>query len=130
RVLVVTTSTDPEADVERVVRAHSGKDAEVHVVAPASKLSPLDWLTNAEDDARADAAKRADAAATAAPGRPETHVGDVHPPQAIEDARRMSPADEIVVLTAPDEDASWLEAGLGDEARKRFSLPVRHLVTG
>jgi hypothetical protein len=29
------------------------------VVAPASGISRLDWLTNAEDDARADAAERA-----------------------------------------------------------------------
>ena len=129
RVLVVTTATAPTALVEPVVRAHSGADAEVHVIAPASKISPLDWLTNAEDDARADAASRAEAAATAAPGETQAHVGDANPLQAIEDALRMFPADEIVVLTAPDEDATWLESGLGEAARERFDLPVTHLVT-
>ena len=59
----------------------------------------------------------------------EAHVGDVDPLQAIEDGLRMFPADEVVVLTAPDEDATWLETGLGEQARERFSVPVTHLVT-
>ncbi len=130
RILVVTTAAVPEAEVESVVRAHAGEDAEVYVVAPASKISWLDRLTNAEDDARADAADRANAASEAAPGEQvEAHVGDVEPLQAIEDALRTFPADEIVVLTAPDEQATWLEAGLGEAARERFSVPVTHLVT-
>jgi GABA permease len=130
RVLVVTTADAPEAEVESIVRAHAGEDAEVHVIAPASKISWLDRLTNAEDDARTDAAERAEAASEAAPGEHvEAHVGDVDPLQAIEDALRMFPADEVVVLTAPDEEANWLEAGLGEEARERFSVPVTHLVT-
>ncbi len=130
RVLVVTTSAAPEAEVESVVRAHAGEDAEVYVIAPASKISWLDRLTNAEDDARTDAAERAEAASEAVPSEQvEAHVGDVDPLQAIEDALRMFPADEIVVLTAPDKKATWLEAGLGEEARERFSVPVTHLVT-
>ena len=59
RILVVTTATDLQAELESVVRAHAGDDAEVQVVAPASKISWLDRLTNAEDDARADATDRA-----------------------------------------------------------------------
>ncbi len=130
RILVVTTAASPAAEVESLVRAHAGEDAEVHVIAPASKISWLDRLTNAEDDARADAADRAEAASEALPGDGgEAHVGDIDPLQAIEDALRMFPADEIVVLTAPHEQESWLEAGLGGDARKRFSVPVTHLVT-
>ncbi|MGZ4409318.1 MAG: hypothetical protein ACXVY6_11080 [Gaiellaceae bacterium] len=130
RILVVTTAAAPEVDVESIVRAHAGEDAEVRVIAPASKISRLDRLTNAEDDARADAAERAEAASEALPGEQvEAHGGDVDPLQAIEDALRMFRADEIVVLTAPNEEATWLEAGLGEEAQKRFSAPVTHLVT-
>ena len=130
RVLVVTTANTPAADVEGVVRAHAGAEAEIHVVAPASKISWLDRLTNAEDDARADAAERAEETAEAAPGeRVQPHVGDVDPLLAIEDALRMFPADEVVVLTAPDEEASWLEAELGEKASERFAVPVTHLVT-
>lgn len=131
RILVVTTASAPAANVESVVRAHAGEDAEVHVIAPASKISRLDRLTNAEDDARTDAAERAAAASERVPGEQvEAHVGDVDPLQAIEDALRLFPADEVVVLTAPDEQATWLETDLGDDARKRFAVPVTHLVTG
>jgi hypothetical protein len=132
RILVVTTAAKPRADVESVVRAHAGEDAEVHVIAPASKISRLDWLTNEEDDARADAAERADAASEEVPPGDEAaaHVGDVDPLQAIEDALRMFPADEIVVLTAPDEKATWLEDELDEDARrKHFSVPVTVLTT-
>jgi GABA permease len=126
----VTTATAPKAEVESVVRAHAGEGAEVHVIAPASKISWLDRLTNAEDDARADASERAEAASEETPGEQvEAHGGDVDPLQAIEDALRMFPADEIVVLTAADEQATWLEADLGERARERFSIPVTHLVT-
>ena len=100
------------------------------MIAPASKISWLDRLTNAEDDACADATERADAASEELPGEQvEAHGGDVDPLQAIEDALRTFPADEIVVLTAPDEDATWLETGLGEKAQTRFSVPVSHLVT-
>jgi hypothetical protein len=130
QVLVVTTATAPEQEVDALVREHAGTDAEVQVVAPASKISWLDWLTNAEDDARADAAERAEAASEAAPtDRVEARVGDVDPLQAIEDALRTFPADEVVVVTAPEEEADWLEKGLGELARRRFSVPVTHLVT-
>jgi hypothetical protein len=130
RILVVTTAVAPAAEVDSIVRAHAGEDAEVYVVAPASKISRLDRLTNAEDDARADAGDRAELAAEAVSGeKVEAHAGDVDPLRAIEDALRVFPADEIVVLTAPDDQATWLESGLGKDARERFSVPVTNLVT-
>ncbi len=130
RVLVVTTSDAPESAVAETVRDHAGADAEIDVVAPASKISRLDRLANDEDGARADAADRAVAASEAVPGaRVRPHVGDVDPLQAIEDALRLFGAEEIVVVTDPDEDVTWLEAGLAEKARERFDLPVTHLVT-
>jgi hypothetical protein len=99
------------------------------VVAPASDISRLDWLTNAEDDARSEAAERADELADAAPTEDiESRVGDSDPVKAIEDALRTFAADELIVVTLPDEDASWLEKGSGETALGRFSLPVTHLV--
>jgi hypothetical protein len=130
RILVVTTADAPQSEVESLVRAHAGEDAALQVIAPASKISWLDWLTNAEDDARADAAERAEATSEAAPAeRVDAQVGDVDPLQAIEDALRTFPADEVVVLTAPEDEATWLETGLGEQAQRRFSVPVTHLVT-
>jgi hypothetical protein len=98
------------------------------VVAPASEISRLDWLTNAEDDARADAASLAAKTAKATPtANVEATVGDSDPLKAIDDALREFPADEILVVTRPDEQAGWLEAGSGETAQARLPLPVTHV---
>ena len=47
---------------------------------------------------------------------------------AIDDALREFPADEIVVVTQPEEDTTWLERGTSNEATVRFGIPVTHLV--
>ena len=95
------------------------------VVAPASEISRLDWLTNAEDDARTEAASLAVKTAEATPTEDvEARVGDSSPIKAIEDALRQFPADEVLVVTRPDDDASWLEEGSGETAQTRFRLPV------
>ena len=60
RLLVVATASVPAADLRKSVREHAGEDAEMLVVAPASDISRLDWLTNVDDDARTDAGERAD----------------------------------------------------------------------
>ena len=74
------TATTSEAEVEDAVREHAGPDAEIEVVAPASKISRLDRWTNAEDDARKDASARAEAVSNAiSNGETDAHVGDVDP---------------------------------------------------
>jgi hypothetical protein len=129
RLLVVVTTEVADATVREFVRRSAGEDAEVLVVAPASGISRLDWLTNADDDARADAGSLADRTAEAAPTADvQAEVGDSDPVNAIEDALREFPADEVLVITRPDDGASWLEAGSGETAQTRFRLPIR-LVT-
>jgi hypothetical protein len=129
RLLVVVTTEVSDATVKELVRRSSGEDAEVRVLAPASGISRLDWLTNAEDDARADAGSLADKTAEAAPTADvQARVGDSDPVKAIEDALREFPADEVLVITGPNDEASWLESGSGETAQTRFRLPIR-LVT-
>ena len=132
RILVVTTAPARMESLRDRVHAHAGsEDAEVRVVAPAAEISRLDWLTNDEQEARAEAGERALAAGFAvAPDAASVYaeVGDTDPVQAIEDALREFPADELVLVTHPDEDAGWLEEGTAEEALARFDLPVRHLV--
>lgn len=129
RLLVIATVSVPADDLRATVLAHAGDDAELLVVAPASGISRLDWLTNAEDDARTDAAERAERLARAAPtDQVDTQVGDSDPVQAIEDALRDFPADELIIATLPDDDAGWLEVGSAQTAFSRFSLPVTHLI--
>jgi len=58
----------------------------------------------------------------------ETEVGDTDPVQAIEDALRRFPADEVIVVTRPGDEASWLEKDSAEAASERFGVPVTHLV--
>lgn len=130
RLLVVTTVPDAgEAVRERVLRHSGDAEAEVRVVAPAADVSPLEWLANDEDSARAEAAETAEktAGAVADEARVETEVGASDPVQAIEDALRTFPADEVIVVTPPGEEANWLEADAGEGAKSRFDVPVTHL---
>lgn len=125
RLLVVVTTKVQDETLSELVRSHAGDDAEIRVVAPASDISRLDWLTNAEDDARAGARSVADETAEAAPTRDvDSEVGDSDPVKAIEDALREFTADEVLIVTRPDDDASWLEEGSGETAQSQFSLPV------
>ncbi|MBA3565469.1 MAG: hypothetical protein M3470_08730 [Chloroflexota bacterium] len=59
RLLVVITTEVADGVLRDLVRRRVGDDAEMLVVAPASDISRLDWLTNAEDDSRTDAASLA-----------------------------------------------------------------------
>ncbi len=129
RILVVPTSNIGADEIDSAVGSRFGADAEVRVVAPASGISRLDWLTNAEDDARADAEDRAAEVAAALPNDAvDAGAGDTDPLQAIEDALRTFPADEVVMIMRTDEEASWLESRAGEGASARFDVPVTHLV--
>ena len=130
-VLVVTTSAADEADLARELRGVIDEGARVRVVAPAAKLSWLDWLTNDEDRARAEARQAAERTAEAIGGGAEVHIDrtsqNSDAAQDVEDALRRFPADEILVLTRPDEDASWLEEEAVRASFERFGVPVRHV---
>jgi hypothetical protein len=56
-------------------------------------------------------------------------VGDSDPLLAIADALTSFPASEIVIATHPRGQSNWLERGLIEKARKRFYLPITHLVS-
>jgi hypothetical protein len=129
RVLVIATSGIGAEEVSSALGDRFGEGAEVRVVAPASGLSRLDWLTNAEDDARSDAAARAGEVAEALPADPvDAEVGDSDPLQAIDDAVRTFAPHQVVLVTKDEDEETWLEAGTGESARHRFGVPVTHLV--
>ena len=125
RLLVVITTEVAGGVLRELVRGRGGDEAEMLVVAPAAEISRLDWLTNAEDDARTEAGSLAAKTAEATPTEDvEARVGDSDPVKAIEDALRTFDADEILVVTRSDDQAGWLEEGSGAAAQGRFSLPV------
>jgi hypothetical protein len=130
KLLVVATAPVEPGALREAVRNHSGEDAEIRIVAPASDLSPLRWLVSDEDAAREEAAGVASEVADSVAGeaaRTEAEVGDTDPVQAIEDALRTFPADEVLVITHRDDEAGWLEQDSAAEARERFGVPVTRL---
>jgi hypothetical protein len=51
--------------------------------------------------------------------------------QAIADGLRQFPADEIILVTHPEDEAHWIEHELVERVRSGFpTYPLVHLVTG
>jgi hypothetical protein len=126
-VLVISSSEWPVAEL----RAALGDDIdELRVVVPAVHQSRLQWLTNADDDARERADDAASSIADALPSQgTEASAGDPDPVLAVKDALGEFAADEIVVVTRPDEEATWLEEGGSDAiARALGGIKVTRLV--
>jgi hypothetical protein len=126
-VLVVTTSEQP---VE-ALRAALGDDVgELRVVVSVVRQSRVQWLTNDDDDVRDRAEAVASAIGESVPLHDtESGAGDPDPLNAAEDALREFNADEVVVVTRPDEQATWLEEGSGAAIDQRLrGLKVTRLV--
>jgi hypothetical protein len=126
-VLVIATSEWP---VDELRAALGGDVGELRVVVPAVRQSRLAWLTNADDDAREQAEEASAAIADALPSeQAEAAAGDPDPLLAAKDALREFAADEVVVVTRPDEEASWLEEGSAEEIQQQLGgLTVTRLV--
>jgi hypothetical protein len=119
-ILVVVLDPVPGEQIRRAVQMRrESADVTVHVVAPAVSAGVLQWLTGADDDARAEAANLADETADAIDAEVETEVGDRDPVVAVEDALTMFPADEILLAGEAD---SEMEAAL-----RRLGLPISRL---
>ena len=54
-------------------------------------------------------------------------IGSDDPLQAADDGLRQFPADEILFVTRPKEEASWLEDGVVELAGSRYDRPVDHM---
>jgi hypothetical protein len=122
-VLIVVLDQVPEDEIRTAIATRKEvADVSVHVVAPAAGVGPLQWLTGAEDEARAEAEELADRAAHAVDTEVETEVGERDPLLAVEDALRVFPADEILVAGTADEEA--------EAALRRLGLPVSRLNGG
>ena len=125
--MVVTTAVADESEL----RDELADADRVRVVAPAAKISKLDWLTGAEDDARAEADRAAQTAAEAALGQASVEVDptsqNTDAAQDVEDALRTFDADEIVVVTRAGDDKTWLEDDALQKAVNESGVPVRHI---
>lgn len=131
RVLVVANETVGGEELMSAIGelALAGK-TRFFVVSPALNSRLKTW-TSDEDPARAAAQKRLAATlsrlgSVGVEARGE--VGDVDPLVAIEDACRSFRPDEILVSTYPEGRSNWLERGVVAAVRKRYDLPVTHVV--
>ena len=131
RILVVANETVGGAELrEALLRKADGVAEDVLVICPALNSQLRTWLSD-EDGARDAAQERLrrsldqlEASGVSARG----DIGDGDPLQALEDALRTFPADEIVISTHPVGLSNWLEHGVVDAARVRFDVPITHVV--
>ena len=131
RILVVANETVGGQTLRDTIRKHSeGYREQVFVVSPALN-SPLKHWVSDEDDARSAAQERLDrslARLREAGIDSRGEIGDGEPVQAMEDALRTFGADEIIISTHPEGRSNWLERGVVDRARERFTVPITHVV--
>jgi GABA permease len=131
RILVVANETVGGGELLSLLgRKAENVAEEILLVSPALNSRLRTW-TSDEDGARAAARARLDASLEwlhAAGVSARGEIGDGDPLQALEDALREFPADEIVVSTHPPGRSHWLEQGVVEQARQRYDVPVTHVV--
>ncbi len=129
--ILALVSEPISADALRsAVGPEDADDAEVLVVAPALNTKRRFFLADPDpaieraDAVQEETVERLDEEGIDAAG----DTGEEDPLLALQDALATYEADEIVLFTHAGGKQNWLEEGLVDEAKGRFSVPVRHLV--
>jgi hypothetical protein len=131
RLLVVVAETVPSAALEaQVAQRFDHRRNAVHVVSPAISGSPVKRAFGDVDDAIIAAKERLESSlrelrrvGIEASGS----VGESDPVIAIEDALATFPADEILIVTHPEREATGPERDMFKRARQRFEPPITHL---
>jgi hypothetical protein len=131
RILVVANETLSGLALRSEITGRSqGGRTELRVVCPALNSKIKHW-TNEEDEARANAQRRLQQLLAKLRGEgfeADGDIGDDDPVQAMEDALRRFPADEVIISTHPAGRSNWLEHDVVNRAQDRFDLPVTHVV--
>jgi hypothetical protein len=125
-ILLVSTVDEPQ----HAVRGSIDESASVKIVVPVVKQGILDWLAN-DQRAFADAAAVAEHAAIEVPGDTvDAAAGEADVELAIRDALATFPADEIIVVVRPEDEAGLVESlsTSGLPARSIDGIPVRTLI--
>jgi hypothetical protein len=115
--------------LKSAIGEEAAEDAEVLVVAPALNSRTRFFASDPDP-----AIRRAEEVAQESSERMEEEgidaagdTGESDPLQALEDALVTFKADEIVLCTNAGGERNWLEEGIVDDAKQRFTIPVRHL---
>jgi GABA permease len=132
RVLVVANETvGAEELLTELRRLGEGQASTFHVVAPALALDHGmgTWSQQGAIEAANERLDRTVAILRGEGYDVSGRVGDMHPIPAIADALREFPADCMVISTHPKERSGWLRRDVVEQARKKFGLPVTHVVS-
>lgn len=118
KVLVISTVA---RSAEALREAIGDGVGELRVVVPVVHQSRLQWLANADDEPREQAEQEAAQIGRELPSqKTESTAGDADPMTAVNDALRDFAADEVVVVTRPNEQAGWLEEGKAGEIAEQL----------
>jgi hypothetical protein len=130
-VLLLVSEPSLSAEVIAAIGEHlDDRPREVMVVAPALIGSAIKHAMGDVDEARVEAQsvlEQSIAQLKSEGVEANGQVGDSDPLLALQDAVQVFPADEIVIVTRPEDSARWLEDDLFDRAEKTFEQPVVHL---
>ena len=129
--LVLADPLEDPAAIDRVVRAVSGRDSRVMVLAPA-RIGFLDRWASDVEAARRDAQRRLviSLAALAAAGvEAEARVGDEDVVEAVEARLGCCPASEVILISAGGAENKAAPPA-AEELRSRLRAHFRWIVTG
>jgi hypothetical protein len=131
-ILVIANETVESSILREAIRATAGggDDADVVIVAPALNSRTRHWVSD-EGEARQRAKLRLErclASLTAVGIEARGWIGDADPLQAISDALHFVSAGQIVIATHPEGRSNWLARRLVPRARRRFPIPILHVV--
>ena len=128
RVLLVTDSAYTRSELEDLARERGEGGTAVFVVVPAVSSRVARWT--GDEQAYAHAQEHLDATLQALTDlgiQATGHIGPHDPLQATDDGLREFPAEEIVFALRGSPESEWLEEGVVDIGRSRYSVPVREL---
>lgn len=132
RILALVSEPVSERDLAGAIGSEAAHDAEVLVVAPALTsrtrflFSDVDAAIERAEKVASETVEQLEESGVDAAG----DTGEPDPLQALEDALRTFPADELVLFTHAEGSRNWQEEGIVEEAEQRFEQPVRHVVLG
>ena len=129
--ILALVSEPISADALRAaVGEEAAENAEVLVVAPALNSKKRFFLADPDpaieraEAVQEETVERLDEEGIDAAG----DTGEEDPLLALQDALVTYDADEIVLFTHAGVKRNWLEDGLVEQAKERFTTPVRHMV--
>jgi GABA permease len=133
RVLVVANETvQAERLLTELRRLHDQRAARYFVCVPARPLHTGQGAVWAPDTALTVAQHRLDATLEVLRGeglQAEGAIGDYRPLHAMDQAVQDFRPDLIVISTHPEERSAWLRQDIVERARRKYSVPVRHVVS-